>query len=160
MLSVCPPLGMGVTPSPSCNTSTGSMSFLGVSQWMVQCPFLWGYPSPKQGVTPGWGTPSQVRIGYPVPGHVGVPPYQVRLRSPTCQVRLESPPARSGSGFPQPGQVQVPLCHVRLGYPACQVRIRYPSPWERTAEQAIAAWWAVCLFAFTQKNFLVFPKCK
>ena len=39
------------TPSPCYNTSTGPMSFLGCT--------------PVPGDTPEWGTPSQVRMGYP-----------------------------------------------------------------------------------------------
>ena len=48
----------GCTPSPSYNTSTGPMSF------------LWGYPSPRWGHTParsGWGTVNQNHLAGPNP---------------------------------------------------------------------------------------------
>ena len=61
-----------VPPSPSNNTSTGPMSFLGVPQWPAPGPFQGGTPLPGEGYPwwgthqpgSGWGTsPVQVRMG-------------------------------------------------------------------------------------------------
>ena len=67
---------LGGAPSPSHNTSTGPMSFLGVLQWLVpgpfsKVPFPWGLPQwlvpgPFQRVYPG-----QVKMGVPWPGPDG-----------------------------------------------------------------------------------------
>ena len=84
--------------SPSHNTSTGPMSFLGrYPNDGSQVP-SWGVPQsqvgvPQDRVPPGQDSgspPGQVRIGYPWPG-LGYPP-----------------PARTGVPPPQPGQHGVP----------------------------------------------------
>ena len=87
---------MGGTPSPSHNTSTGLMSFLGGTPVPDR-----GYPSARLGGTPSWGIPwpGQVsdrvypKMGYPL-ARDGVPPARSGWGT--------TPPARSGWGTPQP----------------------------------------------------------
>ena len=95
----CPFQGV---PHPSCNTSTGPMSFPGGTpspshNTSSPCPLWgepqsfsprWGYPSPRQGgyPCPGQGIPqSQDGMGYPWPGQDGVnPPPPPSQDSCTC----------------------------------------------------------------------------
>ena len=91
--------GGGVTPSPSHNTSTGLMSFLGTPV-IGPGSLPRGYPSLGSG---GGGVPQSQAEDTPVLGGTdGVPPCQDWGTPP--------PPARSGQGTPQPG----------LGYTPCQ----------------------------------------
>ena len=73
------------TPSPSHNTSTGPMSFLGGTPVTGPRSLLRGYPSdwfqvPSQGVSQSWlGVPhdGQVSMGIPQPGLGYTPPPRI-----------------------------------------------------------------------------------
>ena len=64
-LFVSPHLGGGVTPSPSLNTSTGPMSFLGgyLSDWFQ----VLGVPQSQMGVPPARDGVPPSRDGIPLP---------------------------------------------------------------------------------------------
>ena len=90
MFSVCSHPEGGCTPSPSHNTSTGPMSFLGgiphlhpIKLPLVPCPFLGVPQCLVLGAFRGWG------------GGGGTP-------VPDGQLRIGYPPARSGWGTPPP----------------------------------------------------------
>ena len=137
--------------SPSHNTSTGPMSFLGnPSDWSwVPSGGRGGTPVPDRGVTPvpsgeipqsqtvpGWVPPwpdqdgvplARTGWGTPQPGHDGVAPWQGQ----------DGVPPGQDWGTPPPGQ-------VRLGYPQgrlCLGRLCH-------------GWYASC--GFPQEDFLVF----
>ena len=92
---VCPHLGGN--PSPSHNTSTGTMSFLrGVPQWLSKV-LSQGVP---QWLVPGpfpEGTPAKSRLGYP------------------GQVQTGGTPARSRQGVPWP---EMGYPHPEMVYPS------------------------------------------
>ena len=114
---------LGGTPSPSHNTSTGPMSFLGgvnPSDWS-QVPSRGvpqsqaGYPSPRGG-TPVLGYPqSQDRMGTPLPNQdrMGYPPPPPLPRDRLCLDLLRC--GRYAScGFPQEDCLLKHLCLVCL----------------------------------------------
>ena len=91
--------GRECTPSPSHNTSTGPMSFLGVTDFhpmlpLVPCPFWGGVPQAQAGgySSPRWGVPWSRAGGTPWPGQDGgtPPPSQVRMGYPLGQVTLRT----------------------------------------------------------------------
>ena len=122
------------------------MYFLGVPQWLVTGPFLGGYPRHRQGGTPvpGRGVPHTAKCNAPRPGQDGVPPTRTGV-SPQPGQDGVSPPIQVRMEYPQPG----------LGYPPDQDRMGYrPPPLNRTAEQALATWWAVCLLRSCRRTVL------
>ena len=78
-------------------SASGPMTFLGVPQSLVPCPFRWSFQFwPGWYLSPSWGVPQSQVVGG-TPGQ-GYPPARTAVGYP--------PPARTGQekGTPQPGQ--------------------------------------------------------
>ena len=160
----------GGTLSPSHYTSTGPMSFLGLSGWLLQwlTPGLFwqvlrtGYPPSH-----GWGTHwlgqnrGYSRMDSPWPG-MGYP-NQVRIGVPQDRV---IPNQEGGTPWPGMGYPLVRMEYPILGWGVTSslaelaVRMGYPPsagmgiPQDRTAEVVLATRRAVCLLSSHRMTFL------
>ena len=105
-------------PSPVPGSFPGP--FQGVPQACHGVPQSWqGYPSPVMGtLSPGWGNPSQVRMGYPL-----------------ARIGLGVHPSQDW-GTPQLGQDGVPLAGIELRWPLPWPGVGYPQ--DRTAKRTFA----------------------